>query len=173
MESSVFPWQRITARKNKIYLGIKQNTLNDDPIFSHWNFITHDIFFFLLLSISQIYLCSFFTLFSIFTGYFHTHEFGRAPWASAWSKPPLSSPTTSASGSAEHSVLQVRDKKRWIWNPHSFYSFFLSNCYLPIQLSNNGLQYIIKLEEILAKKKKCIGWYLFMLHSEKSKPRTH
>lgn len=69
LESSVFPWQRITARKNKIYLGIKQNTLNDAPIFSHWNFITHDIFFF-SSSPSPKYTCvpsSHFSPFSLVT----------------------------------------------------------------------------------------------------------
>lgn len=33
MESGMFPWQRITARKNKIYMGIKQYTLNDALVF--------------------------------------------------------------------------------------------------------------------------------------------
>lgn len=55
----------------------------------------------------QQVLCSFFTFFNIFTGYFHAHEFGRAPRASAWSKSPLSSPTTSTSGSAEEVQLLV------------------------------------------------------------------
>lgn len=63
-------------------------------------------------SFPKIYLCSFFTLFTIFTGCFYAHKFGRAPRAPAGSKSPLSSPTTSASGSAEYRSAPGKIQKK-------------------------------------------------------------
>jgi len=109
----VLPWQQITA-KNQELLWYKYEAHPQFALIPQILLVKGldpPCGFFSSSPSPKIYLRPFFTLFPIFTGYFHTHEFGRASRASAWSKPPLSSPTTSASGSAEYIGLQVTDKE--------------------------------------------------------------